>query len=154
MNRARALLIVLVASLAPVAGRAAPPDAGSAPASGVYAVNFHVSLGSPIPSGAVITCKAKIAPGLAAFANPGRQPVMEAAETATGFATVRGSFANCAVEIPFSWTMNGVPGGAALSYEVDAASPSGAMRRSAQQGIGVAVPPSGGAANLNFNVTL
>ncbi len=157
MKRLRTLILPLAVLLASGVGWAAPAadqldNAGPAAVSGNYTVSFNVSLGSTVPAGATITCRAKVAPNGTFFGSLGRGAV----PVGTGVARVTGNTANCSVEIPFSWTVNDPRNGAALSYEIEAVNGSGplpgAVRTLTQQNIGVAYPPGGGAARLSFNV--
>lgn len=129
------LPVLLLACAAPVFAWAAPPDA-----SGVYLVDFHVRLGSAVPDGALVTCRVRIAPG---------------AQVVAAAATVRGSVAHCAVEIPAAWA--DARSAATLSYEIDAASPAGApmlQRTATGEGVSLPRPPAGGAARLDLSLSL
>ncbi len=153
-------MLLLFALLAPTAARSAPVTehrgGGPAQVSGVYSVTFNLTIASTLPAGATITCKAQIVPSQTGFMGLNSQAAIPV-ETATGVATVTGSTATCAVEIPFSWTVNGAQNGASLSYEIDAVNISGSLpvllRTSAQQGVSEAYPATGATSNLSFNVT-
>ena len=155
MTRACVSMLLGSALLTPGAALAADPSTPSA-VSGSYAVHFNINIASTLPAGAVIVCKARIAPnlqGLLSLALPDAAPV----QTAAGVATVSGSTATCAVEIPFSWTVRNSRGGVALSYEIEAVDASGSLpvllRATSSQGVAAAYPSTGSTANLNFNVT-
>jgi len=160
MNRTRIALLLITVSVASIAwaGPPADPRGTSSPVAvnGVYTVTFHVNLGSTVPTGSAVTCRARIAPNLQAFQNlnHGTVPV----DSATGVGTVTGSSlagsaANCSVEIPFAWTVSEAQTGVALSYEVDAVSAGAPVAARTQPGIAVAYPPQGGATRLSFNVS-
>ncbi|MGP8174260.1 MAG: hypothetical protein ACLP7O_06885 [Terracidiphilus sp.] len=155
------LLAALLASAATGAAPAANTRGGAAPSalSGVYSVSFTVNSGSALAPGAAILCKAKAVPN----APPLKNLQLEAVPVASGWATLTGSrvtgyWAMCTVRIPFYWAasnaQNNTPGGAVLSYEIDAVSGPGApaVPVSRQEGIGVAYPAPGGSASLSFNV--
>jgi len=158
MLLARSLMMLLLTLLVPAVGWAGLPVPGVELAGRAYAVRFNLNMASRLPAGAMITCKARIIPHLAESQKLNGQAEAVPVETATGVATVTGSMAVCAVEIPFSWTMTDAGGGALLSYEIDAVSVVyGAqpivVRSSAQEGIPVTYPAMGGTANLSFSVT-
>lgn len=153
MLRARTVGLLLMLLLVPVGGWA---GAGYATVNGAYTVRFNLNTAPTLPAGATVTCKARIAPNSAGLENLNGQPAAPV-ETATGVARVRGSTAVCAVEIPFSWTVNHAQSGVLLSYEIEAVSRTGSaplvVRRSALQGIAVVYPPPGGTAGLTVGVT-
>lgn len=160
MNRTRNLLLMLLVPVASIAWAGPAADSrggpGSVAVNGVYSVTFHVYLGSTVPTGSSITCRARIAPNLSGFANlnRGTAPVEAQAGVAAGpGSSLTGSTANCSVEIPFAWTVVSAQNGAALSYEVDVVSGGLPLAARTQQGIGVAYPPPGGKASLGFTVT-
>jgi hypothetical protein len=155
MKRARIsqiLLPVLLVSAAMWAAPAVDQDRGAAPlaVSGVYLVTFNVQVGSVPAAGGTIFCRAKIAPNLPGFDNRGQRLVP--VESARGVVTYMGSSANCAVEIPFSWTVTDTETGVVMSYEIDALSGPGVAAVRTRQGIGLAYPRMGGAANVRLNV--
>jgi hypothetical protein len=155
MRRARIPQILLLALLASVTVWAAPAAnqrAGAAPVavSGVYVVTFNVQVGSAQAIGKTIFCKAKIAPNLPDFEN--RSYGIVPVQSARGVVALIGSSANCAVEIPFSWTVADSRHGVAMSYEIDAVSEAGGSAVRAQQGIGVPYPGLGGTATVLLNV--
>lgn len=155
MKRTRVPQILLLALLASAAAWAAPAADqcnGAVPVavSGVYSVTFNVQVSSATVPGGTISCRAKIAPNLPGFENRSRGVVP--VESSRGVVALIGSFANCTVEIPFSWTVADTQNGVALSYEIDAVSGAGMAAVRTQQGIGVAYPEMGGAASLRLNV--
>lgn len=121
--------------------------------SGVYSITFHLNIGSKLPTGSTITCRAQIAPdqGARDLMNSQSAAFSVAAE---GLATVTGSTATCVAEIPFSWKVENARGGVVLSYEIDAVSNAGSapvlVAGSARQSAGVA---TGGSANLAVNLS-
>jgi hypothetical protein len=127
--------------------------------SGVYALTFTVSAGSALAPGAAILCKAKAAPhapslnGLRWQAIPLASIVATASAPLTASAT-GGAWANCSVEIPFSWAASDAQGGALLSYEIDAVSrpEAVAVPLLRQEAIGVAYPPPDGTARLSIDL--
>ena len=147
-------MIVLFALLVTVAALAAPaPEHRGAPTavSGVYSLTFNLNIASTLPAGAAITCKAQIVPV---------QSLEQAAapmESATAIASVTGSTATCAVEIPFAWTLANPRQDVALSYEIDAFNAQGSLpvvvRTSVQQGIAEPLPASGATSSVSLNVT-
>ncbi len=161
MNRARfTFLLGLLpwAVSAAWAGTAADISSATAPmaVSGVYSLSFNLAnIASTLPAGATITCKAKISPNPLSLGNQpaGAVPV----ETATATAPLAAQAANCAVEIPFSWTVNNAQSGVLVTYEIQAvAAASGArplVRTTPPRVVGAAYPPAGARANLSFNVT-
>lgn len=158
MTRACVSMLLCSALVAPSAALAAVPERPSTPlaVSGAYAVQFNVNIASTLPAGAVIVCKARIAPnlqGLPSLAQPDAAPV----QTATGVGAVSGSAATCAVEIPFSWTVRNAQSGVALSYEIEAVGTNGwqpaLLRATPLQGVAAAYPSPGTTTSLNFDVT-
>ena len=158
----RVLLALAGVVMFAVAGVAAqqPAAAPQAPVTvrGAYTLHFQVSLASALPDGATVTCKARIAPQTA---RPGgeydegrdqAQPV-----TATGVGTVNGTLANCAVEIPFAWSVANARAGVRLSYQIVAVSVAGretaGVRTGAREQLALAYPPEGGRTNLDVNLT-
>lgn len=145
----RTLFYVLIACAVPALSWGAPP----APADGVYLINFDVHLGAALPAGALVTCKVKIVPDAPAPGRPQTLPV----QTVASIAAVQGSIAHCAVEIPYARAAGDTQRAAMLSYEIDAQTQTGAqqvVRTTAGQGMGLPHPPAGGAARLNFSLTL
>ncbi len=145
----RTLFGVLLTCAAPALALGAPP----APVHGVYLVDFDVHLGAALPAGALVTCKVRILPDAPA---PG-QSQLPPSQTVTGVASVSGSTAHCAVELPFAWAAAGAQRAATLSYEIDARTPAGpqsAVRTTVGQGVDLPQLPPGGAARMNFTLTL
>lgn len=152
MHRLIALLgVVLVAA---VGVEAQEPAATQAPVkmNGAYTLHFELNLASALPDGSTIACKVRIVPqdrsvpaGLAA-----------PAETATGTGTASGTLANCAVEIPFAWSVGNARSRVRLSYEIVAVAMVGPapaeVRASPTVEMAVAYPPEGGVENLSVNM--
>ncbi|HVZ83945.1 MAG TPA: hypothetical protein VG893_09760 [Terracidiphilus sp.] len=109
------LCLLFVAAVAALAWAAPPAVQRSA-----YRIDFNVRLGDAIPADAVIICKVRIAPELAAGAPGWPAPIPE---TATSVATITGSVAHCAVQVPSTWAVADAHRAAVLSYEVDAETP-------------------------------
>ncbi len=154
-----ALIRNLLTCLLPLAGCAACaaglPQPGSPIAvSGVYSVTFHLNLATTLPVGSVITCRARMMPV------PGgldlRNTQLPVTPVVAGQASVTGSSATCATEIPFAWTVTSTPGGVELFYEIDAVSLQGAepilLRSSSPRQLSAAFPNSGGGASLSLNL--
>jgi len=131
----RIWMALLLACALPAVTLSAQPRA----AEGVYHVDFQVHLGAALPSGALVTCKVQLAPAV-----PGAAQMQVA-----GVATVQGSTAFCAVEIPAAWSAP-----ARLSYEIDAAQPGMLLRTATGAAEGLPQPPAGGMARLNLSLTL
>ena len=75
-------------------------------------------------------------------------------ESASGVATINGTTATCAVEIPLTWTVEISRGGVSHSYKIDAVNaPGSVVRTTVQQGIAEPFPSSGGTSSVTFNVT-
>lgn len=152
MTRACVSMLLCSALLAPGAATAAVPERPPQPVSGAYAVHFNVNIASTLPAGAVIVCKARIAPNAQALP-PDAAPV----QTATGVGVLSGSSATCAVEIPFSWTVKNAQDGVIFNYEIQAVAASGSLpqllRATAPLAVVAAYPSAGGVANLGVNVT-
>ena len=149
MNRRCALVFLLFALLfaAPApAASPANPRAPQAPATigGAYFITFNVSLASPLPAGAAVLCKARVEPSPAPFQSfsPGIAPA------ARGQAIVTGNTANCTVQIPFYWPVEGLGSGIDLSYEIQAVGASGAPPARRSSRVRVAYPPAGATASL------
>ncbi len=159
MNFARVSLLslaTLAASATAWTAPAADQRLSSLPTavSGAYSLTFNINFTSPIPAGATIACKARIAPNLSSF-NAGATPI----ESATGSSIVTGSFftgsrAICAVEIPFSWTVTGSGNGVAVTYDIHAITPVGSQSipMRAQEGIFAAYPAPGATASIRIDV--
>lgn len=158
--KTRTLLPVIVAlvltSAAALAAPVAQRKGGSTSVSGVYSVTFNLTIASTLPANSTIVCKAQIAPNLQQnFFSSQAQAVP--VEAAWSVATVSGSTATCAIEIPFSWTLSGSSTTATLAYEIDALNAGSTLpsvvRVSSQTGLAAAYPASGGSSSLSFNVT-
>jgi hypothetical protein len=160
MYRARIAVLLLIASLASTAAWSRPvaEHRGASPTavSGVYSITFNLNIASTLPANSTITCKAQIAPAGSSFEGFTSQAGAPY-ESATGVATVTGSTASCAIEIPFSWSVQSVRGGVALSYELDAINAAGSLpavvRTSILENVQEPYPASGGTSSLTFNVT-
>jgi hypothetical protein len=155
MAQLRISLLICFALLAVQNGLSAsvPRDRGALTAvSGVYSITFHLNVGSKLPAGSTITCRARIAPDQGGQSLINSQPAAFPV-AAVGLATVTGSTATCVAEIPFSWSMESARGAVVLSYEIDAVSNAGPapvlFAGSARQSAGVA---AGGRANLDVNL--
>ena len=160
MARIRTPLLLCIALLTSASALAAgvPELRGSSfSLTGVYSLTFNLNIASTLPAGTTIICRARIVPNQGGVDLRGQQTTATPVGTATGLAAVNGSTANCATEIPFSWTVTGARDGVVLSYEIEAVTNSGSfpllIRRSGQQNVGVAFPASGGSARLSFNLT-
>jgi hypothetical protein len=147
---------LVLTSLATFAAPVAQRKNGSTFVSGVYSVTFNLSIASTLPAGSTLVCKAQIAPNMQQnyyFSQMQAVPV----EAAWSVATISGTTATCAIEIPFSWTLSSVSNTATLAYEIDAMNTNSALpsvvRVSRQTGLAAAYPTSGGASSLIFNVT-
>lgn len=159
MARSRFAALLLAVSFVTASSFARPvaEHHGSAMAvSGAYAITFNLTIASTLPANSTIVCKAQAAPANSNLEGFNAQ-VAAPVESASGVATVSGSTATCAVEIPFSWTVETTRQGVALSYEIDAINPSGALptvvRTSVQQGMVESYPSTGGTASVAVNVT-
>lgn len=153
MHRLLALLGVLVFAVTEVAAQEQPAAHVPVRMNGAYTLNFQLNLATTLPDGSTITCKARIVPQERSLrAGAVAAPV----ETATGTGTVQGTLANCAVEIPFAWTVENARAGVRLSYEIVAVAMVGpapaAVRASAPVEMALAYPPEGGVENLSVNM--
>jgi hypothetical protein len=111
-------------------------------ASGVYSVSFHLNSATSVPTGATLTCKAKVVPSVPGAPARNVQPVV-------GIGTPGG----CALEVPYAWSANQAQAVASLDYEIDAVSNDGAVVRSTgPRAVRVAAPPAGGTAQVNLSV--
>jgi hypothetical protein len=162
MKRARISQSLLVALLASASAGAAPPaqirgGAASAALSGIYSIAFSVNVGSALPPGSTILCNAKAVPNVGGFENFALRAVPVASGQArlvsSGTVGAPGSWANCTVQVPFSWVASDTRGAAVLSYEIDAVNESGtAVTIGKKGGIRLGYPVSGGTTSLNFSV--
>jgi hypothetical protein len=159
MNQARSfriLLLVLGVSAAVWAAHATASRAnGPAPAptaNGSYAVTFHVATPTTVPDGATIACQASVSPKLSVLDH--LDPAPAPAESVKGIGKVIGSSANCTVQVPFAFKVSDPGVGAALSYRIEAFTPSGPAFLRTQQGIAVAYPKGGKTENIGLNINL
>jgi hypothetical protein len=118
-------LFVLVSVLGFANGARAGAPAGAA--SPVFFVQFNVSVGPSLPAGSIILCKAELVPGANELdrATSRRWPTLHGQVTSA--TVLRGPAAECALEIPFSWTGNAGPDEIAMHYEIDAIGRPGAL---------------------------
>lgn len=159
MARTRIAALLLAASFIAVPSFARPVaehHGSSTTVSGTYSITFNLTIASTLPANSTIVCKAQVAPANSNLEGFNAQ-VAAPVESASGVGAVSGSTATCAVEIPFSWTVEATRQGVALSYEIDAITPSGTLpavvRTSTQQGLAESYPSSGGTSSISFNVT-
>jgi len=159
MRRIRILLLLCFALpfLATASAAGVPELRGSSSTvSGVYSLTFNLNIATALPAGTTITCRARIIPNPGRADLPNQQLAPIPVRTVEGVASITGSTANCAAEIPFSWTVPSTQGVAMLSYEIDAVNTSGStplvVRSSGQQNVGVAFPGLGGSTRLSFNL--
>jgi len=148
MRRSRVWMLPVFLVMAAPAVWAATGDLRTGPETlrGGYLVTFNIRLGTALPAGEAILCRAHVAPRLGG----------QAAETATGLAVVSGSTANCTVRLPVRWAVNGAALGdeAALSYEIDAVSGASTepLAVFARQTMGVPFPAENSVGNLQIRV--
>ena len=127
MNRAICLCALVSVLGAADSAWAGAPENGAPMVSGVSFVQFNAIVGSALPAGSIILCKAKLVPSSnESGAGEGRHRLTPLAET-TIAGTLRGSTAECALEIPFSWTGDEGRSEIAVHYEIDAISRPGAV---------------------------
>ena len=159
MNRARTLMLLLLVSpaLSPALASPAPDivaaqrDAAAPVAvSGAFSLVFNVNFALPVPAGATLLCRGRVAPGPFSLENWSAVPV----QTAIGQGGITGPRATCRVEIPFSWKVLNARSGVALSYQIDVVYAAGAlpMATLAQQDVGAPYPAPGATASVVFNV--
>jgi hypothetical protein len=162
MHRARFAVLLIFASLVSASAWSQPSGQrhGSNPPAttavgGTYSITFNLNIESTLPASSTIVCKAQIAPAGSFFNTVSAQP--GPAESASGMATVTGSTATCAVEIPFSWSVESTRNGVLLNYEIDAVNAAGSLpavvRTSSLQGIAESYATSAGTSSISFNVT-
>jgi hypothetical protein len=161
MNRLRASLFTLAATLIPFSALAATPEhhhgGGNSPSvvTGAYSITYNIDVVSTLPAGATIVCKAQIAPALQGVEGQNGQIVP--IESAASIATVSGSTATCVVQIPFAWTLNANQTNVVLNYEIQAVNASATLpvvvRNSVLQGVSEPLPASGATSALTFAVT-
>ena len=146
--------MLLLASAVAFAAHAVDRHAGTAPvtASGAYTVTFHLNTPSTVPDGAVVTCKARIAPRRSAFENL----LLKAApaESTPVVARVVASSASCTVQVPVAFSGVDPRNGADLGYEIDGFTSAGPVFVRAQQSIGIPYPKTGSTTNLHLNLAL
>jgi len=161
MHRKRIALFLLSFAITPALAWPHPVaehrGAGPTSVSGTYSITFNLNIVSTLPANAVIVCRAQIAAGGSFYEGFNPRSVAVPVESASGVAAISGTTATCAVEIPFSWNVQTLRGGVALSYELDAVNASGSLpavvRSRTQQGVGEAYPTSGGTSEVTFSVT-
>jgi len=159
MLRARIVVLPLLASLVSVLAWSQPSGKRhrSSPTAvgGTYSIAFNLNIESALPANSTIVCKVQIAPASSLVSILSAQAAP--AESASAIAAVTGSTATCAVEIPFSWSIERTRSGVLLSYEIDALNASGSLpavvRTSALQGVPESYPSSEEPSALSFNVT-
>jgi hypothetical protein len=152
----RAISLFVLASLLGFANRAAvgAPEGGAPAASGASLIRFNVMVSSTLPAGSIILCKGELVPSPNQSAGGITHQQLTLVAEAISKTVLRGSSAECALEIPFSWTGNGTQIDVAVRYEVDAFPKPGApviLQRGVEQGIRftAALPP--GTGRLGFN---
>jgi hypothetical protein len=156
LNRNSLLLCLALGAWTAVGAAGLPqPRGGLIAVSGVYSVTFHLNLASVLPTGSILTCRARLAPIPRRLDLRNEQ--LGAMPVAAGQTGVTGSTATCAAEIPFAWTVTRPPDGVELFYEIEAVSLQGAapilLRTSAQQRLSAAFPAACGSAHLTLNLT-
>jgi hypothetical protein len=117
---------------------------------GAYSVTFTVNVGAAFAPGTSFLCKARAvpnAPALNAYS-------LQALPAVSSTATMTGSWANCTVELPFSWIGDNPGSLALLSYEIDAISAPGAQAVPLRiaEAIGVPYPSPGGSSRLSISL--
>jgi hypothetical protein len=149
----KVLPLLLLVSLAVWAAHVTDPrNAAPITANGAYVVVFHVKTPSTVPDGTTINCKARLNPRLSSFESLTSKSIP--VESAPGVATVTGSSAICAVEMPFAFAQKNLNNGADLGYEIDAYTSDRPAFVRIQQGIDIAYPKSGAIEKLRLNVAL
>jgi len=152
----RAICLLMLVSLLGCAGLAwaAPPERRVPLNSGVSFIHFNLRVASTLPAGSIILCKGELVPAANQFdrgASRSRLTPLAPAATRT---VLRGSTAECALEIPFSWTGNGGQSDVALRYEIDAVTHAGAPTAVLQRGVEPVVrlvpSPTAGVVRLGF----
>jgi hypothetical protein len=153
----RAICLLMLVSLLGCAGLAwaAPPERRAPLDSGVSLVRFNLSVAATLPAGSIILCKGELVPAANQF-NGGAsrfRPTPLASDTSR--TVLRGSTAECALEIPFSWTGNGGQTDVAVRYEIDALTRPGVLPVVLQRGVEpafhLAPSPTAGVVRLGFN---
>ena len=120
MAHTRTSLLLSLVLLARTAASAAglPLDTSAAPiaVSGVYSVTFHLNLAPRLcQPGSILDLPGAHGADSQEVLTCGIEQ-LGATPVAAGQASVTGSTATCAAEIPFSWTVTSPPGGVALFY--------------------------------------
>jgi hypothetical protein len=153
----RAICLSMLVSLLGCAGPAwaAPPERGAPLASGVSFVHFNLSVASTLPAGSIILCKGELVPAANRFNGAASRSRLAPLASTTGRTVLRGSTAECALEIPFSWTGNGGQSDLAVRYEIDAIARPGAqpvvLQRGVEPAVRLAPSPTAGVVRLGFN---
>ncbi len=152
----RALCLIMLASVLGLTDRAwaAAPGGGAPPASGVFLAHINLSVASTLPAGSIILCKGELVFGSSELNGGNSQPWPAPLAEEAGTTVLRGSTAECALEIPFSWTGNRVPSDVAVCYEIDAISGPGGLpvvlAKGTHPGILIAPSPTRGVLPLRF----
>ena len=127
-------------------------DGGASP---VFFIQFNVSVGSTLPVGSIILCKAELVPGSNEVGPGETQHRLTSLGAATSATVLRDPTAECALEIPFSWTGDTGRSEIAMHYEIDAIARPGTLpvvlTRGVRSGLRVAEPPAGSFVRLGFN---
>ncbi len=146
----RAIYLFVLVSVLGFANRAwaVSPDGE---ASAVFFVQFNLSVGATLPAGSIILCKAELVPGSSEFdrAAGGRWPIPH--RQVTNATVLLGSAAECALEIPFSWTGNADPGEIAMHYEIDAIARPGTLPVVLAKGVRMGIRPAASFVRLGSN---
>lgn len=153
----RAICLLMLVSLLGCASPswAAPPERGAPMASGVSFVHFNLGVASTLPAGSTILCKGELVPAANQLNGGASRFRPTPLASATGRTVLRGSMAECALEIPFSWTGNGGQTDVAVRYEIDALTRPGVLPVVLQRGVEpafhLAPSPIAGVVRLGFN---
>lgn len=131
--------------------RAASPSIGAAQVHRNL-IRLDVNLHFTIPSGAMVVCKAELAPQTGS-SDTGRF-LFDPQGAAQGKAVLNGSIGVCAVEIPLCWTGNNPPRGVTLRYEIDAEKWHGEPPAVLKQGLLTVSLAGPSAASSTLNVSL
>jgi hypothetical protein len=155
MNRVISLSALVFALGLTVRAWAGPPESEAPLPSGVSFVHFNLSVASTLPSGSIILCRGELVPGSNNFNGGGGGASMTPLAEAASTTELRGSTAECALEIPFSWTGNGGRSNVSVRYEVDALTSPGVppvvLKRGVEPAIRIVQPPAAGVLRLSFN---
>ena len=110
----RRILMFLACLCLPAMGVAGPPDGsgagGLAPGGKTISLLLHWDGASPMPSGALLACRARVMP--ISGAGPGGQP-------GESLVVVPGGGRQCAMEIPLAWQGSATPAAVTVIYEMD-----------------------------------